>query len=165
MTVLMSPSSPESGCEDPGSTDDSPHPLDTADSSSSGSAPQLFGHETDGAFSCFLLDTVKPVLTRILYIVIYDYNEKICNRCRTLHPSQQEHACLYRIPTWFLETHFEALKKRLWTDCFILTIIRLLDSYNVSAPEYIIQGVSKTILYELKPSKKNIDTITDFWDT
>lgn len=80
--------------------------------SSSGSAPTLPADQIDWVFSVVLLNTMKSLLTRILYIVIYDYNKEICNGCRIKHSSQRQHVCIFGIHDFFLETHFEAFKKR-----------------------------------------------------
>ena len=86
------------------------------------------GDETDGWLSRVHMDAIKTVVTRLLSIVVYRYREETCYGCIVDHPSQKHHECLWGFTDDFFRDNFEEVRKRLWTDRFIPSILRFLEA-------------------------------------
>lgn len=82
-------------------------------------------------------------MARLLSRVLDKYRTEICNRYQIDHPSQMQHECLFEMPEYFLQQHYDSLLKRLWTARFIPTIQRVLEAHHIHVSDYRVHGASE----------------------
>ena len=145
-----------------------------------GYAPE--GDAVDGARTASFLNTVKAVVVHLLDRVVHLYRKEQCYGCQVDHPSQMQHECLFEMPEYFLDRHYEELIKRLWTDRFIPAIRGSLHSSKLHVSERRIFGAAEAILHNLRSTRRfeakinklyeklvendesQLKNITDAWD-
>lgn len=91
----------------------------------------------------------KTIVLHLLNIVVYEYWEKFSYGCQINHPNQKHRVCggsPIFIYLFFRASRFDQLAKRLWTDCFIQAIQRLLTSKTVKVFVVDMFGLRKKMV-------------------
>lgn len=79
--------------------------------------------------------------------------KEACYGCEVDHPSQKHHPCLWPIPGYYYQTHFNEIVKKLWNDSFIPAISHYLSANGLYGGVRRIRGAVEAILHELKQTE------------
>lgn len=105
---------------------------------------------TDGCFTDIGFKTVKATIAALLQHIISNKLKEDCEGCAIDHPSQLQHSCLFEPPTFFFDTHFDELTRKLFKPSLRRAIAHALQRCGLKSHPQRIQGTTGAILHELK---------------